>query len=190
MSLTFCDGGGQPASQISQKAFISAFTFLRNGKAMWCVQFMVIRHKREEVKQAEGKRNGCEKVSGNFCSQAHYHFANWWGGGITQPSVKPDHSSIMALNGYFSLWDFKGYFIVQHVFWILEIKQPKDIFHSQILWWELAFQGSVDAWLLKLPLWRGQKRAVLHCSSVQPLTSTKFTRRCITPVRISDHKIM
>lgn len=67
MSLTFCDGGGQPASQISQKAFISAFTFLRNGKAMWYVQFMVIRHQREEVKQAEGKRSGCEKVSGNFC---------------------------------------------------------------------------------------------------------------------------
>lgn len=103
---------------------------------------------------------------------------------------KPDHSSIMALNGYFSLWDFKGYFIVQHVFWILEIKQRKDSFHSQILWWELTFQGSVDAWLLKRPLWRGQKHAVLHCSSVQPLPCTKFTRRCITPVRISDHKIM
>lgn len=77
MSLAFCNGGGQPASQISPKDFISAFTSLRNGKSMWYVQFMVIRHKREEVKQAEGKRSGCGKVSGNFCSQTHHNFANW-----------------------------------------------------------------------------------------------------------------
>lgn len=75
MSVTFCNGGRQPASQISQKDFISAFTFLRNGKTLLYVQFMVIRHKTEEVKQAEGKRSGYEKVSGNFCSQTHYNFA-------------------------------------------------------------------------------------------------------------------
>lgn len=64
MSLAFCNGGGQPASQISPKDFISAFTSLRNGKSMWYVQFMVIRHKREEVKQAGEREVGVKKYLG------------------------------------------------------------------------------------------------------------------------------
>ena len=37
------------------KILFSPFTFLRNSKAVWYVHFMIIRHKREKDKAAEGK---------------------------------------------------------------------------------------------------------------------------------------
>lgn len=40
----------------------SAFTFLRNSTALWYVYYIIIRHKREEDKAAEGKRSGKRKT--------------------------------------------------------------------------------------------------------------------------------
>jgi hypothetical protein len=45
-----------------RKILFSAFTFLRNSKALWYVPFMVIRHKREKDKVAERKRSGGGKT--------------------------------------------------------------------------------------------------------------------------------
>ena len=47
------------------KTLFSPFTFLRNSKAVWYVHFMIIRHKREKDKVAEGKSSrGGKNLSG------------------------------------------------------------------------------------------------------------------------------